>query len=183
MAEQVIGDAVPVKSSLQSSQTGTVPELCDIASAIWKHAQALAQESAGYAPDQLLLQLQKLYPDFNQTFPVVLRWMARPGEFDRDVFRQFLLHNYATTISSKDEFLNTQAEYAVLLYDQVDSRTHRRPTDVAEYREVLRKQLIKEDKDFQAALAELEAEKKRAAARRAGNQKSALIAYLQAKAA
>lgn len=170
--------APPLSVSTQFSSQASIPELVDLAERIWQYVKLHAVSAAG--PAALLKQVQQQYKDFGQTFPVPLRWMVQPGDFDAKVFERFLHRCMANGIKDKRAFLQTQAEYAVMLYDRVNPVTRSAPrrAEVESYRTQLVKQLTQEDDEFKTMLEETEVEVKQIDAANRRERVSALLAEL-----
>jgi len=138
---------IPVSASVHSAQHATPKMLVDMARQIWGSVK-----SSGVAADDddgnndLLKRLQAAHSDFNQSFPLVLRWMVQMRKYNAKAFKKYLLLHASTKLSTREDFLLLQAEYLVILYRE----THPHPDEgfVRKYRSEVGAQLLREDKAF-----------------------------------
>lgn len=130
--------------------------------------------------------LHKSEPDFAQSFPIVLRWMMFAGEFDAEVFREFLLKFAAAKTKSRDDFRELQVEYPVALYKshwaKANPGAHAEKAirdRVQDFRTQLLKQLKEEDELFEKSVKEAEAEVARVTAENAADRRRLLLERLR----
>lgn len=147
----------PVAASVHTAQRATPEELVDLARAMWLRVKASAVPAGDDAGnDALLEQLQAEFSDFNQSFPLVLRWMVQMRQFSARAFKKYLLQHAAAKLDTREAYLRLQVEYLVLLY----RATHAHPDElyVRRYREALVEQLLAEDKAFMKLQEQVEAD-------------------------
>jgi hypothetical protein len=134
--------------------TGTVsPDvIVGMADTIWGKIQQSGVEPADRDDMKLLArEIQSKYSDFVNTYPIVYRWMLHTREYESDVFRRFIVDNAKkATHRSRAEFLESQADYLMLLYRKRHPRMG--ATVVARRRELLTRSLKKDDKEFKEAV-------------------------------
>lgn len=135
-----------------TGKSASVEELVSMAKEIWSEVIKTNPEHC----DRLLGEMQKRYSDFNISFPLVLRWMVQMRSFSPKAFETFLRKYKDADLSSREKFLELQAEYIVILYKQLHPHYDERA--VKEYRKNLVKQLLDEDKEFIKVQKEVEEE-------------------------
>jgi hypothetical protein len=144
---QFVFGEVPVEASVSSSQHATPAEIIKIAREIWKRVtESKVAKEDDAANDRLLEVLQTDYKDFNISFPIVLRWMVQMRKFSAKAFEKYLLKHATAKLDTREEFLELQAEYLVLLHRE--ENRHSDENVIRRYRASLVKQLLEEDKVF-----------------------------------
>ena len=106
--------------------------------------------------DALLARLQKEFKEFSISFPLVLRWMVQLRKFKSRVFKTYLLKHAASALTTREAYLELQAEYLVLMYRA--ETNHPTEKAVQQYRKMVIDSLMKEDKDFMALNDQVEKE-------------------------
>jgi hypothetical protein len=137
---------VQVSASVHSDRA-TPEQIVTLAKKIWRAVKdSKVAENDDKGNDALLEKLQAEHTDFNQSFPLVLRWMVQVRQFNAKALEKYLLKHATAKLDTREEFLQLQAEYLVLLYRE----THAHPDEgyVRRYRESLVTQLLEEDKAF-----------------------------------
>jgi len=125
----------------------TPQELQDMAQQIWKKVKILPAHNNNEEEDEKILrEFQSEFSDFNQSFPIVLRWMVQARKFNSRAFGKYLIKHANTKLDSREEFLKLQAEYLVLMYRE--EHPHANELFVKNYRSSLVQQLLDEDKLF-----------------------------------
>lgn len=131
-------------------------------------------------------ELHQAEPDFAQSFPLVLRWMVFAGEFNAEVFREFLTKFAAAKTKSRDEFRELQVEYPVAIYKSHWAKSNPGAHDdktvrdrVQDFRSQLLKQLKEEDELFEKSVKEAEAEVARVTAENAADRRRLLLERLR----
>ena len=153
----IFADKVNVESTLPVSNNISYDEIQLIAIEIWKNVISKNVQDANQQ-DKLLEDLQKEYKDFAQAFPLVLRWMVQMRQFKSTIFKKYLQKVASAKISNREEYLDLQAEYLVMMYRYKNS--HIEEHKVQEYRRNLIQSLIDEDKLFKEIQKEVEAQMK-----------------------
>ena len=167
MENVIYADQVNVQSSLPANNgLASIEEILLISKQIWKKVIAAdlkseinqSHEKNQEKEDKLLEILQIEYKDFSQSFPLVLRWMVQMRQFKVSIFEKYLKKFSAAKVSNREEFLDLQAEYLVMMYRYKNS--HIEEHKVQEYRKNIIQSLIDEDKMFKEIQKEVEAQMK-----------------------
>ena len=135
--------------------SASLPEITNIAKKIWKKAlEAKIETLTTVQCDKLLDDLQNEFKDFSQTFPLVLRWMIQMKQFNLTIFKSYLAKFSLAKVGSREEYLDLQAEYLVMMFRQ--NNLHPDEKKVQAYRKQLIESLIEEDKAFKDIQKEVE---------------------------
>lgn len=148
---------VPVRAEVTNSGHATIEELIDMGRRIWHEVlESKVAKTDDKGNDALLTRLQSEFKDFNESFPIVMRWMVQMREFNTHALGLYLRKHASTKLDSREAFLTLQAEYLVLLYRE----THRHPDEafMNRYRDSIVKNLLDEDKAFVEMTAQVEKE-------------------------
>ena len=135
-----------VQSSVQTPRA-TPEQIVNIANTIWdqiKKSKVDVQDEN--ASEELLTLLQNEFKDFNNSFPLVLRWMVQTRQYSSAALSKYLKKHSTATLDTRESFLRLQAEYLVLLYKENNS--HQNGAAIKNYRDSIVKQLLDEDKKF-----------------------------------
>lgn len=171
---------IPVRASVHSAQRSTPEELVQLGKKIWAEVQRTkVKKDDDRGNDALLEKFQNKYTDFNQSFPIVLRWMVQRREFEAGAFHKFLLKHAHAKLDTREAFLELQGEYLVLLY----CATHPRYDKgfVKKYRDAVVKQLIDEDKEFTETQKQVDIEFEEKAKTFDADRRQRLYAFLLAQ--
>ena len=168
---------VSVTTKTSHSKQATPEELVALANTIWK----LVRESGIPASDEkrndaLLATLQNEQKDFNTSFPLVLRWMVQMRSYDARAFRKYLDKHSGADLSSREAFLELQADYLVLLYRETHGHVDEK--FLTNYRRSIIDSLLAEDREFLRMREEVEAEMKVKEAAADQERRQALYEYL-----
>jgi hypothetical protein len=171
---------IPVQASVQTARQATPDELVGLGQEIWGAIRA-SGVAEGDEPgnDALLARLQASYHDFATSFPLVLRWMVQARQFDAKALRKYLYKHAAARLASRQEFLELQAEYLVLLYRERCPRA--RGPDIEKYRRNLVERLLAEDREFLAMHKQAEEQVARQEAQADQERRQGLLRYLLAQ--
>jgi hypothetical protein len=140
-----------------SSQHATPEELVAIARQIWQQVQKsgiTASDDKGN--DALYEKLRLEFRDFGTTFPIPLRWMVQARKYNERAFTRYLAMYAKKPPSTRESFLEAQAEYLVFLYREENRGAS--AESVRKYRAEVVRRLTDEDKEFTAMQKEAEAE-------------------------
>jgi len=132
-----------------SSQEATIPKLLDLAQEI--NQRIKCSNIAWYdekGNEALLSWLQTEYSDFAISFPIVLRWLVQMREYHPSAFRDFIYISTKKESKSREEYLNHQAEYLVLLQKYIHNKSK---DQLKQTRNIFRQLLYDEDKEFLAS--------------------------------
>jgi hypothetical protein len=105
--------------------------------------------------------------------------MVQMRKFNSKAFHTYLLKHSSMKLSSREAFLELQAEYLVLLYKAEHSKYDEGA--IRRYRDAIIKQLLEEDRTFQKLHKQVtdDMDKQRAVVDR--ERRQALVAYLMAR--
>ena len=159
---------VPGSAAAASAATGgggrgtpagrATPEaIADIAAQIWRTIGAsgvAADDEAGNSA--LLAKLQEEFKDFGTSFPIVLRWMVQMRVYSKKALLKYLLKHASADLSTRQGFLELQAEYLVLL--QREQSAHPNEKQLQQYRASIIKVLLEEDREFMEVSKQVEEE-------------------------
>jgi hypothetical protein len=118
--------------------------------------------------DALLVKMQDEHKDFAISFPIPLRWIVQARQYRRDAFAKFLLFykkatmessSKGTVFSSKQRFLEVQAEYLVFLRKALDPK--RPASEYKAFRKEIVESLVKESERFEKIRKEVDEEFKK----------------------
>ena len=132
----------------------SLEEIVDIANDIWKEIKSSPEFKNDKQLDDLLKVLQDKYADFNNGFPIILRWMVQMRKYDRDAFKKYLMKHSTAELKTREDFLILQAEYLVFMFR--NENKHIAENKIKEYRDYIIKMLLDEDKEFVKITKEVE---------------------------
>lgn len=125
----------------------SLDEILEIAKQIWNKVKVSKVDKEDHSGNEKLLgSIQAEFKDFNTSFPLVLRWMVQMRAFSVKSMKKYLVFYASTKIDSRLKFLETQAEYLVILYRAQNEHLNER--SIQQYKELIIKQLHDEDKIF-----------------------------------
>ena len=153
----IIADRVNVQSSFQNN-SAPIEDIIAIAKQIWKKVTIKKAETEAET-DKLLNEIQDEFKEFFQSFPLVLRWMVQLKQFKLSVFKKYLHKVSITAVSNREEYLDLQAEYLVMLYKSLNS--HIEEHKIQNYRKHIIDSLLEEDKMFKEIQKEVENQMKK----------------------
>jgi len=157
--QYVFSDLPPISAHTAHKSSATPDEIVAIAKEIWSDiSRSDVKESDDAGNEKLLTRLQAKYKDFTTSFPLVMRWMVQARKFSPKSFRKYLIKHSSADLSTREKFLDLQAEYLVLLFKEEHPKTTTRAIKI--YRESIVKMLREEDKTFMAMNEEVETEMK-----------------------
>lgn len=105
---------------------------------------------------KLAADMQREHKDFCQSYPIVLRYMTEMRVFHPAAMRRYLRKLAVNPWTSVESYLDSQADYAALLYQATNKRW--KPSEVQNVRKTIRALLQREHEQFQAYHREFEAE-------------------------
>ena len=74
------------------------------------------------AADRLMTDLRREHKEFCTSYPIVMRYMAEMQVFHPEAFRKYLVKIAANPWKTEGEYLDSQADYIVLLYKETHKR-------------------------------------------------------------
>jgi hypothetical protein len=142
----VYGDSPPVRATTHTGHASP-DDIVAIAKQIWACVtESGVAKSDDAGNDALLSTLQNRFREFNASFPLVMRWMVQMRQFKVAALHKYLIKHGTADLSSRENFLDLQAEYLVLLYREAHPRADQ--SFVRRYRASIIAQLRKEDAEF-----------------------------------
>jgi len=105
------------------------------------------------ASDALSAEMSKRYPDFSNSYPIVLRYICQMKEYKGKVFRRWLTKINIHPWKTESEYLDAQADYVAMLYQAIKGRSTNK-TQVSNLRTNIRKMLQQEHDQFKHYAAE-----------------------------
>lgn len=106
-----------LRAKITSEEEVTVPQLVEYANTIWKECKKRGLKFGDVeASDKLLEEMQKKYSKFSQSYPIVLRYIVQMQEYSSKAFKTYLERLKHKPWKGEDEYLESQADYVVLLY-------------------------------------------------------------------
>ena len=98
------------------------------------------------AADNFMAEIRREHKDFAQSYPIVLRYICQMQQFHVNALKKYLAYIQQHPWKSHDEYLDSQAQYVVMLYKE----THKRwdVTQVSNLRKNIRTMLQKEHDRF-----------------------------------
>lgn len=98
------------------------------------------------ASDAFMSEMRREHKQFATSYPIVLRYMCQMRQFSKDALRQYLMHIKAHPWKNQNEYLDSQADYVVILYKKTHQRWNR--TQVENLRKNVRGLLQQEHDKF-----------------------------------
>lgn len=146
-----------VKISISNERDVTLEQVVNEATTIWKKCR---KEKLPFgdleAADQQMEKIRKEHPEFCKSYPIVLRYICQMQEYKPRAFRKYLLKIQQTPWKNQEEYLDSQADYVCLLYQETKARWNR--TDVENIRRNVRAMLQKEHDTFMMYAEEFDKE-------------------------
>ena len=136
-------------SSGVTTPHSTLEDIINIGNMIWNEVKDIKE------PKKLEI-IQTKYGDFNNSFPLVLRWMVEMKKYNENVFKKYLMKHSTAKLDTRESFLRLQAEYLVLMFRSENKRCEHKK--INDYREFVVKMLLDEDKEFMEIQKEVEEE-------------------------
>lgn len=143
-----------IKYVVKQEKEVTAEFVLEEAKQIWKKVKAMNVPVGDSVKAELCMDaIRREHRDFCQAYPIVLRYMAQMGEFRAKAFKQYLAHILHHPWSTEEAFLESQADYVVLLY----KATHKKwnTTEISNLRTNIRNMLFAEHNEFKEKVAEM----------------------------
>lgn len=102
------------KLSIVNEKDVTPDEILGEADGIWKRLRNLTY--APEASDDVMQEVRTAHRDFSKSYPIVLRYMVQFRSYNHKAFKLYLAKIGKHPWKSEEEYLDSQADYAVLLY-------------------------------------------------------------------
>ncbi len=118
MAEYTTGVGnMELKAHFTSEKEVTIDQLVDEANVIWKYARARKlQFNDTEGASRLISDVQRLHPQFCQSYPLVNRYICEMQEYNPKAFRLWLMKIKERPWKSEAEYLDAQADYVAVLF-------------------------------------------------------------------
>lgn len=158
MSQEVHAD-VPVSASISHAKTASVDEIIVEAEEIYAAAVKAELTDEEHGREELLKHLQELHPDFNSSFPLVLRWTVQTKQFRRAAMVRYLDYMKGREWKDRKEFLTDQGEYLVYLWREMKKKFSAK--ELNDYRKFVVDALLKEDEELEKMKKEAETEVKK----------------------
>lgn len=137
----------PLGATQVAANCATPAELAALGDQIYASVKASGVAAADdEGNDQLFIELRRRHRDFAHSFPVVLRWMVQARDYDTRAFKAYLKKIKTPYWNSRQDFLESQADYLAILYRTRNPRCG--PKRLQKYRLGMLRHLEKEDEEF-----------------------------------
>jgi hypothetical protein len=154
MAEYTTGD-VDLKIHFQSEKNVTADDLLAEAGVIWNKVRAKSLPPGDdEAADNFMSETRKSHPQFCKSYPIVTKYMIYMQEYKQDAFKKYLLKISKHPWKNEGEYLDSQADYVVLLYKATHPRWD--INHVNNLRTNIRSMLQQESELFKARIAKID---------------------------
>ena len=143
------------KLSIHNEKEVTIDDVVKEAQCMWSKARSefktnkisISSESlVTEFSDKLMSKMRKEHNNFCQSYPIVLRYMCEMREFNPKAFKRYLMKLEKHPWKTEEEYLDSQADYVVMLYQATHSRWNK--TDVNRLKTNVRNLLQSEHKQF-----------------------------------
>ena len=112
-----------VRMSIKNEKEITLGEIVTEADTISRKSRSRKLKFGNIeAADSLMAELRKEHPEFCKSYPIVLRYMCQMQEYSTRAFRQYLLKIKEHPWKTQEEYLDSQADYVVILYRATHTR-------------------------------------------------------------
>lgn len=156
MCEYTTGD-VDIKVKITSEKNVTIDEIVREATQIWLKAKAKNIPSGDIdAAEALMSEFRKSNPEFCKSYPIVLRYICQMKEYDPRALRKYLIKIKEHPWKTEEEYLDSQADYVVILYQAKHKHWNR--TDISRLRKNVRDMLQYEHEAFKHHVEEFDRE-------------------------
>lgn len=98
------------------------------------------------AADKFMAEMRKEHKEFAESYPIVLRYICQMQQFSAKALSKYLNYIKEHPWKNEDEYLDSQAQYVVMLYKETHPRWD--TTQVANLRKNIRTMLQKEHDRF-----------------------------------
>jgi hypothetical protein len=143
------------KLSIHNEEEVTIDDLVKEAQCMWGKARTefknnkISINNESLVTDfseKLMARMRKEHNNFCQSYPIVLRYMCEMREFNPKAFRRYLMKLEKHPWKTEEEYLDSQADYVVMLYQATHPRWNK--TDVNRLKTNIRNLLQSEHKQF-----------------------------------
>jgi hypothetical protein len=124
-------------ASIVNEVSVTLEDVLKVGDQIWKKCREKKLDiSNTKATDEYLAELRYQFPEFAQSYPIVLRYMVQMNSYKHKAFERYLHRIQKHPWTSEDEYLQSQADYVIILYKAMHPRWKKNETEVM-HRQVL----------------------------------------------
>lgn len=156
MGEYTTGD-IDLKVKITSEKDLTIDDIVNEATQMWKITKSRKLKSGDLeAADALMNEFRKTNPEFCKSYPIVLRYMVQMQEFEPKALNLYLRKIKEHPWKDEKGYLDSQADYVVLLYKATHSRWNK--TQVSKIWNGVRNMLQRETEIFKQYLEEYDRE-------------------------
>lgn len=154
--EYTTGD-IDFKVRVTNEKDVTVDYVVNEANQMWREIRSRKLKFGDMdAADAVMNEMRKKHPQFCKSYPIVLRYMCQMQEYDHRAFRNYLMKIKEHPYTNETEYLDSQADYVVILYKQRNSRWN--CTQVSNLRKNVRGLLQREHDVFKSYVEEFDKE-------------------------
>jgi hypothetical protein len=112
-----------ITAKIESEKEVTIEELVAEGDAIWKKCNSRKIKFGNLEASEILLnEMRKEHPEFSKSYPIVLRYMCQMQEYTHKAFELYLKKIKEHPWTSEAEYLDSQADYVILLYKSKHKR-------------------------------------------------------------
>lgn len=122
MTDYTTGDK-NLKINITNEKNVTINDVVNEASALWRITRSRKLKLGDLeAADALMNELRKTNPQLCKSYPIVLRYMVQMQEFEPKALHRYLRKIQAKPWKTESEYLDSQADYVVILYQTTHPR-------------------------------------------------------------
>lgn len=146
-----------MKLKIENEKNITINDLINEANNVWKVVRGRRLKFGDIdAAEALMSEIRKTNREFCTSYPIVLRYMCQMQEYDSRAFKKYLLKIKEHPWKSESEYLDSQTDYVVILYQTRNKKWNR--TQINNLRKNIRNMLQKEHDTFKFYAKEFEKE-------------------------
>lgn len=121
-AEYTTGETKFV-AKITNEKDVTIDYVVNEANTMWKKVRSSELKFGDLeSADVLMEKMRKEHPEFCKSYPIVLRYMCQMHEYSGKAFKTYLMKIKEHPYTSEEEYLESQADYVVILYKQRNKR-------------------------------------------------------------
>lgn len=138
-----------MSAKIEYEKSVTEDDIVNEVNGIWREFRRRFPESKGNEADfgEFYKEMKQEHPQLAQSYPIVLRYLCEIGQYNHVALRRYIKHIAKNPWKSVDEYLESQAKYALMLYKANNPRYRKNEAD-AYYMNCL-KLLKAERKEFE----------------------------------
>jgi hypothetical protein len=156
MAGEYSSDSI-ITAKIHNKTNVTKEEIVEEAIKVWeKRKKEVFDITDQTSADEFMSKMRKEHKDFCMSYPIVLRYISQFKSFNKIAFKKYLDKIEKRPWTGESEYLDSQADYAVILYKQTHPKWN--TTEVNNIRRNIRMLLEKESKMFKDNLDKFDKE-------------------------